>query len=329
VASIRVALALATSYIAAEMVLFLVFQPEVNARAAYLEQQLQAQRVAAIQADFKAESDERAEQRRQLSGAADPQVLRLTAQAEDLTGKLDPARKDLGILQAAAAAEFDGDKYQAKLSDGTTVRTTGKFGDGAAARSLAQRRDTQRATVDDLAARLRRTNAALDARLAAVKKENAPALSTLETLDNRAAAQQQAATTAAASDQSAIHGLLIRQAALERLTQDQVPETVVDDPVPACGGFFAPWCVLRNWIIPPTPMGPVVAAYRVIFFTIEILPITYKVIASLRRRRPYDVAKAALEESNNIDSIRLLDRHLHEAAMELRNRSRQRRGGGP
>lgn len=126
-----------------------------------------------------------------------------------------------------------------------------------------------------------------------------------------------------------MHGLLIRQAALERLTYDRHPETVVDDPLPPCTGLTAWLCSFRNWILPPTPVGPVVMAYRVIFFTIEILPIAYKVIASLRRRRPYDVAKAALEESNNIDSIRLLDRHLHEAAMDLRNRSRQRRNWGP
>jgi hypothetical protein len=101
VASLRIALALATSYIAAEMALFLVFQPEVNARTAYLQQQQQAQRIASIQADFSTEATKRAAQREQLSGVSDPEVLRLTAQINDLTPQIDAARKDLGILQAA------------------------------------------------------------------------------------------------------------------------------------------------------------------------------------------------------------------------------------
>jgi hypothetical protein len=72
-------------------------------------------------------------------------------------------------------------------------------------------------------------------------------------------------------------------------------------------------------------MGPIVIAYRLIFFVIEILPITYKIIASLRRRRPYDAVKAALEEAAVADSIRLADRHLHEAAAEMAARAHLRK----
>ncbi len=46
----------------------------------------------------------------------------------------------------------------------------------------------------------------------------------------------------------------------------------------------------------------------------ETLPITYKVIGSLRRRRPCDGGKAALEETTVADSIRLAERRLHEVA---------------
>ena len=163
----------------------------------------------------------------------------------------------------------------------------------------------------------------------AIEKTNGPALSTLDGLDNRATAQQKAALAAAASDPSAIHGLLIRQTALDNLAHDRRPETVANDPVKPCTGLFTPFCALRNWLVPPTPMGPVVGAYRMIFFVIEILPITYKVIASLRRRRPYDVAKAALEEANNAASVRLLDRYLHEAAGEMATRRQRRLDPGP
>ena len=93
VGSLRIALALATSYIVADMVLFLVFQPEVNARAAFIQQELQAQRFASIQGDFAAQSAQRNEQRDILSGAADPELVRLSEQVATLTGQLDAARK--------------------------------------------------------------------------------------------------------------------------------------------------------------------------------------------------------------------------------------------
>ena len=72
-------------------------------------------------------------------------------------------------------------------------------------------------------------------------------------------------------------------------------------------------------------MGPTVVAYRMIFFFIEIMPITFKMINSLRRRRPYEVAKAALEEATHIDAFRLVDRHLYDASHEVSNRSYERR----
>lgn len=325
VGSLRVALALATSYIVADMVLFLVFQPEVNARAAFLQQELQAQRIAAIQADFADENAQRAAQRRELTGASDPEAVRLTEQVTTLTAQVDAARKDLGILQAAAAAELDGDKYTGTLSDGTTVTTTCKRGNGAAAQSLAQRRNTQQATVNDLQKRLDRARTALDTRLAELKDANAAGLATLEALDNKSAADQEAALKAAVADTSVVNGLLLRKNALSNLEYDAKPETLVKDEVAPCTGLFAWLCELRNAIVPPTPMGPTVLAYRLIFFFIEIMPITFKMINSLRRRRPYEVAKAALEEATHIDAFRLVDRHLYDASKEVSTRAYERK----
>jgi hypothetical protein len=329
VASLRIALAVATSYIAAEMALFLVFQPEVNARTADLLRQSQVQRVAAIHAEFDAKRAARTTDRNELTGSSDPDIIRLTQQTADLDKQVESATRDLGILQAAAAAELDGDRYQGTLSDGTVVTTTGRRGDGAAARSLAQRRDTQQRLAGDLTTRRDRARADLDARRAAVKTTNQPALTTLDERENSDAADEKAALAAAVGDPSAINGLLLRQAALDKLTHDLHPETLADDPVPPCTGLFAWVCHLRNAIVPPTPMGPAIVAYRVIFFVIEILPITYKVITSLRRRRPYDVAKAALEEASNVDMVRLLDRQLHDASREVSTRSDQRYAARP
>jgi hypothetical protein len=156
-----------------------------------------------------------------------------------------------------------------------------------------------------------------------------PALAALDQVDNDAAADHEAALPAARADPSAITGLLLRQAALDKLEHDARPETLADDAIAPCTGSFAWFCSIRNWFVAPTPMGPTVAAYRIIFFVIEILPITDKVLTSLGRRRPYDVIKAALDESSNVDAIRLLDRHLHDAAGEVLTRTGQRRQHWP
>jgi hypothetical protein len=233
VGSLRIALALATSFIVADMVLFLVFQPEVNARAAFLQQELQAQRVASIQADFATENDRRAAQRRELTGASDPEVVRLTDQVATLTAQLDPARKDLGVLQAAAAAEIDGDKYQGTLSDGTVVKTTGNRGDGAAARSLAQRRDTQQATVNDLQTRLNRARTALDDRLADLKDVNASAWRRWRP---RQVGADQAAAWQAPSRRDRGEFALLRKNAVEPRVRHEARDPV--RTIPPCTGLL-------------------------------------------------------------------------------------------
>jgi hypothetical protein len=321
VASLRIALAVATSFIAAEMVLFLVFAPEITQRAGYIEQQNQAQRIAQIQADAKTQTAQRAAQRAQLSGAADPDVVRLRAQSATLTKQLANARKDLEVVQSAAAAERDGLPFTGKLSDGTPVTSTGMRGDGAASHSLQGRRAETQTLVGTLSSRLDQTGTAIDARIAAVKATNAAALATLAAEDRQAASAQQAAITAASGDPGSVKGLLVRQAALNQLVNDRKPDTVVQDSLPRCTNSL---CRFHRFLLPPTPMGPFVVAFRVIFFVIEILPITFKVISSLRRRRPYDTVKAAFEEAAVADAVRLADRQLHEASAEMGARVRLR-----
>jgi hypothetical protein len=324
VASLRIVLAVATSFIAAEMVLFLVFAPEITQRAGYIEQQNQAQRIAQIQTDAKAQAAQRSAQRAQLSGAADPDVVRLRARAATTTRQLANARKDLEVLQSAAAAERDGLPFTGKLSDGTPVTSTGMQGDGVAAHSLQGRRAATQKMVDTLSARLDQTDAAIDARIAAVKTINAAALATLAAEDRQAASAERAAITAASGDPGSVKGLLVRQAALNQLVNDRKPDTVVQDSLPGCSNVL---CRLHRFLLPPTPMGPFVVAFRVIFFVIEILPITFKVFSSLRRRRPYDAVKAAFEEAAVADAVRLADRQLHEASAEMGERVRLRHSG--
>ncbi|HEY7225871.1 MAG TPA: DUF4407 domain-containing protein [Micromonosporaceae bacterium] len=320
--SFRVALAIATSFIVAEMAMFLVFAPEVNARTSYLEGQERTQRVDEITAFYQQRSADRQTQREQLTGSNDPDILRLTTELADLTTRLDNARHDLGIYHAAAAAEQNGIAYQGTLSDGEAVSTTGRPGNGPATRSLSTLRDLQQQIVDDLAARQARTQADLDARRSLVSKNNQVALDTLTRQDNEDA-QAEREAIAAVTNENPLQGLLRRQAALTMLTYDTNPETLEPDPIPACRGATKPFCVVRNWLMPPTPMGPTVVAFRTIFLLVELLPILFKIMQSLRPRRPYDVAKAALEHVSALRMHQVLDRALHEANADMVSRGQR------
>ena len=324
VASLRIALAVATSFIAAEMVLFLVFAPEITQRAGYIEQQNQAQRIARSRPTRRRRPRSAPPNGRNCPARPIRTWCACAPRAATVTTQLANARKDLEVLQSAAAAERDGLPFTGKLSDGTPVTSTGMRGDGAASHSLQGRRAATQKMVDTLSVRLDQTDAAIDARIAAVKTTNAAALATLAAEDRQAASAEQAAITAASGDPGSVQGLLVRQAALNQLVNDRKPDTVVQDSLPRCTNVF---CRLHRFLLPPTPMGPFVVAFRVIFFVIEILPITFKVISSLRRRRPYDAVKAAFEEAAVADAVRLADRQLHEASAEMGARVRLRHAG--
>jgi hypothetical protein len=313
---LRVLLALATSYIVAEMALFLVFEPEVNARTAYLQGQEQSQRIAEIEARYQKVGNENAAKRAALSGQDNPDVVRLAKELADLDANLIKARFDFGVLSTAAAAEVNGDPYTGTLSDGSAVTTTGRRGDGAAARSLAIRRDNQKSIVDDLAARQASTRTTLDTTREAIKKTNAAGLAQLDEKTNRDI-QDRNAEMARVTGEAPLKGLLRRQAALDLLTYDTAPDTLQNDPIPPCHGLFYPVCKVRNWLLPPTPMGPTVIAFRIIFLVIELLPIMFKILQSLRPRRPYEVAKAALEHASMLRSYRLLDGALHDVSGDM------------
>jgi hypothetical protein len=89
--------------------------------------------------------------------------------------------------------------------------------------------------------------------------------------------------------------------------------------------FFTPLCKLRVWFWPPTPMGPTVIALRTIFLVIELMPISFKILQSIRPRRPYDVAKAALEHASMLRSYRTLDAALHDVSVDMVGQSAKAR----
>lgn len=325
VASIRIALAIATSYIAAEMVLFLIFQPEVTARTRYLQQQIQQQQIRAIQDQFTDQATQRAAKRDQLTGVSDVQLNELKTRVDTLTGKLTNARSDLRKLQDAKAVEEDGLKRQFVLSDGTIVSTTGGNGSGPQAQAFEGQAETQSSIVSDLIGQLATATTDRNKRQRAILTANKGALAELERQDNSDASSERQQIADASTAGATTPGLLLRQAALSMLEKDGNPQTIAPDAVAPCHGTFAWLCAARRTIAPPTPMGAEVAAFRAIFLIIEIFPITYKVIMSLRRRRPYDMAKAAMEVSVYAKAFDEADRVLHGESRQAVVRVNQRR----
>jgi hypothetical protein len=82
---LRVALAIATSYIVAEMALFLIFEPEVNLRTQYLQNQERTQQLAEINQRYQQSTQQDSARRATLTGDNDPEVVRLTGELSDLT----------------------------------------------------------------------------------------------------------------------------------------------------------------------------------------------------------------------------------------------------
>ncbi|GAA2861500.1 hypothetical protein Acy02nite_58040 [Actinoplanes cyaneus] len=325
VASLRIALALATSFIMADMILLLIFQAEVGDRTEYLQERLHQKRVETIQQDYVQRAKDRSARREQLTGAGDPQLDRLGRDLDQLEKRLTDARADLVKLQDAAAKEEDGVARRYQLSDGTVISTTGGGGSGPATRTFADQAATQESLVSDLTGKVSDGRDALGDRRGAILRENKLALEELTRQDNAAPGGQQSEIDKVPGVNAAEAGLLLRRAALTDLEHDTDPQTPEQDAIPPCRGFFRWLCSLRNWVAPPTPMGPEVVAFRIVFLVIEIFPITYKVFMSLRRRRPYDMVKASMEVEVYATAFDRADRSLHQGAAQVVTRVNERR----
>ena len=198
-------------------------------------------------------------------------------------------------------------------------------GDGAASHSLRGRSAATQKMVDTLSTRLDQTDTAVDARIAAVKAierrraghAGAPKIARRPARNRPRLPRRPGIRAASGAARPAGGAQPTRQ-------RSQAGHGRRELSLPRCTNVF---CRLHRFLLPPTPMGPFVVAFRVIFFVIEILPITFKVISSLRRRRPYDAVQAAFEEAAVADAVRLADRQLHEASAEMGARVRLRHSG--
>jgi hypothetical protein len=296
-ASIRFVIALATSFIFAETALFFIFSSEISQRAASIEGQIQQQQITQLNQEYAKQHKNLVGELSSEEGADDPVIKRLTGQLSTLSGQIGTAETTTSDLDRLQAAELDGTHLKLTLPSGETIKTTGVPGKAgtyyalhglyvSAKDNLGQLQATQASAQKQLAKRRKR-----------ILNSSSKSVSDIEGKIRALNAKHAAQLSAITNGIGVIKGLLIRQEALSQLEQDANPETArLDSPHPCTGGPGGIVCDFERLLIPPTPLGAYVLAFRVFFLAVELAPITLKIAMSLRRRRPYDTFEAAAEE---------------------------------
>lgn len=92
------------------------------------------------------------------------------------------------------------------------------------------------------------------------------------------------------------------------------------------GGWLdTAWCSLRTWLIPSTPLGPQIAAWRYFFLLFDLMPILAKAVLSLRRVRPYDEVEAGLALISRVRMLNSVDWQLNQVGADWEDRAAERR----
>src|SRR5262249_54572942 len=107
-ASPRFAIALATSFVFAEITLFLIFSAEINVRAQAIQQQQQQEQIDELNATYKSQHQQLENAIDAQAGAADPVLSTLKNKLANLQNQLPNLSTDTAKLNQAQAAELDG-----------------------------------------------------------------------------------------------------------------------------------------------------------------------------------------------------------------------------
>ena len=120
-------------------------------------------------------------------------------------------------------------------------------------------------------------------------------------------------------------GLAIRLAALKELENSPKPWISNPQELPSCGsGLSGVVCEVGRFFSPGGALGGHVGAIRGILVLIDTIPVTLKVAMSFSRRRPIDVAMAALEESSIARFINALDDEMTTLSAKIEKRTAKR-----
>lgn len=271
----RLIFSLVISFLIAEPLLLAIFHDEVSQRTAQIRTELAQEAVANSKASNEA------------SNAARPGEPPTFGEYRLLRGKLigelqtqvDGLKRERTNKQQLADAERNGDTFTNR--DGENSSGVAECGERCRAAERAV------AALDQEIAQSQQKLDQARARLAELETEVGAQVKALEAKDRARTERQDAQVLAAEAEARQTDGLLIRLEALEQLTRDTSP---FDSGKGASQ-------VESHTIMGLPLIGVAVWLTRFFIVLLDTLPIVFKIMLSLRERRPYDTVVAELEET--------------------------------
>jgi hypothetical protein len=308
--TLRLTLSICISFVTANLLLFAFFSPEIKQRDVYITQTTQQALIRDTKETYRLRE---APIRSELSAASiknDPAVRTAMSTLANLQVQLSDTNSDIATLNAAYVADIHGIARVFRLSDGKPVTTSGVPGHWHTADSILAAIASRRATKTTVETELSSAKAALAAVQSNVRHQPAVKKARIAKLRSELADlqdQRKKALDNIAAGNPFGSGVLLQYEALNALEHDVRPESPQLDKEPKCHSFG---CRVRQFLVPPTPLGAWVTACRLILLLVDCLPILLKTHFSLRERRPYDALRAAYEEIAVADTLVMLHNEL-------------------
>jgi hypothetical protein len=337
---IRFAFSFVASLIIADVIVILMVLPTVDQQA---QIDLGAQKDTAIalaQKNYQQDLTgiQTKEDALKPPASQDPNVNLLATRLNQLNSENKIQTQDLEKLQAYVRAEKDGQKgYTYVLSDGSRPPhgTTGQPGCVRECHEAEDAASQKQIQIDKTQSQISQTQVALDGALKNASSTDQRAynayLAEKQTISDQRTEAKKREDTAVANANSLpdkVHGILIRRAALHQLVNSQTPWNTVNETntsaQPVSASCASNWIgfVCRSWrsFFPNTPLGTFVGSVRVLLIIVDMSAVIFKLMASMRRRRPYDAMVAAIEEAQTAEVVNRLDK-----ALDLSGRIREER----
>lgn len=344
----RVAIALCLSFIIAEGVLLVRFKDDIDRRARAILDVTRSSSQTALNAFYKGEIERKQAEIDALeSGGSSGGAQKVT---DRLAGELKTQaaiQSDINAYEELWQAEKNGRQITRELSDGTSFTTSGQNKCLERCRSYKDAQAKLQVQLDAVNARViddQNLLKGFQAQAAAAQAANQPAIDALhKAIESLQASQRDRLDEIAADVKPSV---LLQIQALEELAVDPTPavreendvlrgaaaqgsstgELSISSGTVCTGGWLdTAWCSLRTWLIPSTPLGPQIAAWRYFFLLFDLMPILAKAVLSLRRVRPYDEVEAGLALISRVRMLNSVDWQLNQVGADWEDRAAERR----
>jgi hypothetical protein len=295
----RLLLALVAGFLIAEPILLVAFRSEIAGRVAELQLGVQQRMDAKASTTYNPIINRESEA---LSSAND-EITRLEHRKDELPGLIDQADKEASNAKSCMALERNGDPMSHP-----DCRTTGLSGAGP--QTNAQKFRYDQAVLQGQ--QLRQEKTTVEQRLQELRngqegKEHQKHKDNLVKAKADQKSESDRANPASQSGNATPKGLLIQIQALEDLAADHHP---FDQPTPTASAAptaaaapttsAAPTAAVTVLSAAPaaglTTLGKTVWLTRGFLIVVDTMAVVGKLFVSLRRRRPYDMVSARLEE---------------------------------